>query len=105
MTNPQRPDWLAWEPLWLSDNVEQMCVVLGRLADRLVDLGGSIVLGEIAEIMGAEQLLAERAASPTIAARLIQVVSRVTWAARLNASAVASASPTSASIMTFGKSS
>src|SRR5499427_2085122 len=51
--------------------------VLGRLADRLIDLGGSIVLGEIAEIMGAEQLLAERAASPTIAARLIQVVNRV----------------------------
>ena len=31
---------------------------LGRVTDRLVDLGGSAVLGEIAEIMGAEHLLA-----------------------------------------------
>ena len=51
--------------------------VLGRVADRLVDLGGSVVLGEIAEIMGAEHLLAERAAAPEIAARLLHVVNRV----------------------------
>lgn len=51
--------------------------VLGRVADRVVDLGGSVVLGEIAEIMGAEQLLADRATTPTVAARLIQIVSRV----------------------------
>ena len=37
---------------------------LGRVADRLVDAGGTAVLGEIAEIMGAEHLLAARAASP-----------------------------------------
>jgi len=51
--------------------------VLGRVADRLVDVGGSVVLGEIAEIMGAEHILAERATTPDIAARLIQVVRRV----------------------------
>ena len=34
---------------------------LGRVTDRLVELGGSAVLGEIAEIMGAEHLLAARA--------------------------------------------
>src|SRR5206468_2341773 len=51
--------------------------VLGRAADRLVDLGGSVVIGEIAEIMGAEHVLAERAATPNVAARLIQVVNRV----------------------------
>jgi altronate dehydratase large subunit len=51
--------------------------VLGRVADRVVDLGGSVVLGEIAEIMGAEQILAERATAPHVAARLIQVVNRV----------------------------
>ena len=50
--------------------------VLGRVADGLVDLGGSAVLGEIAEIMGAEHLLAERASTPDVAARLIRVVSR-----------------------------
>jgi altronate dehydratase large subunit len=51
--------------------------VLGRVADRIVDLGGGVVLGEIAEIMGAEHLLAERATRPATAARLLQVVSRV----------------------------
>jgi altronate dehydratase large subunit len=51
--------------------------VLGRVADRLVDLGGSVVIGEIAEIMGAEHLLAERAQARDVGVRLIQVVRRV----------------------------
>jgi altronate dehydratase large subunit len=51
--------------------------VVGRVADRLVDLGGAVVLGEIAEIMGAEHLLAARASSPEAAAHLLRVVNRV----------------------------
>jgi altronate dehydratase large subunit len=51
--------------------------VVGRVADHLVDLGGSVVLGEIAEIMGAEHLLAARASSPETAAHLLRVVNRV----------------------------
>jgi altronate dehydratase large subunit len=51
--------------------------VVGRVADRLVDGGGAVVLGEIAEIMGAEHLLAGRASTPDTAARLLRVVSRV----------------------------
>jgi altronate dehydratase large subunit len=51
--------------------------VVGRVADTLVDLGGSVVLGEIAEIMGAEHLLAARASTPGAAAQLLRVVSRV----------------------------
>ena len=50
---------------------------LGRVTDRLVDVGGSAVLGEIAEIMGAEHLLAARATDPGTAARLLKVISRV----------------------------
>jgi altronate dehydratase large subunit len=50
---------------------------LGRVADRLVDLGGSAVLGEIAEIMGAEHLLAARAPDPETAGRLLRVINRV----------------------------
>jgi altronate dehydratase len=50
---------------------------LGRVTDRLVDLGGSAVLGEIAEIMGAEHLLASRASDPTTGAQLIQIITRV----------------------------
>jgi altronate dehydratase large subunit len=50
---------------------------LGRVADRLHTLGASTVLGEIAEIMGAEQRLAARASDPDVAARLLRVVNRV----------------------------
>lgn len=50
---------------------------LGRVTDRLVDLGGSAVLGEIAEIMGAEHLLAARASRSETAAELIRVITRV----------------------------
>jgi altronate dehydratase large subunit len=55
---------------------------LGRVTDRLVDLGGSAVLGEIAEIMGAEHLLAARATSALAATELIQVITRVESEAR-----------------------
>src|SRR5262249_12428667 len=55
---------------------------LGRVTDRLVSLGGSAVLGEIAEIMGAEHLLAARASRPATSARLIPVITRVETEAR-----------------------
>jgi len=42
-----------------------------------VDLGASVVLGEIAEIMGAEHLLAARATSADTSARLLRVINRV----------------------------
>jgi altronate dehydratase large subunit len=51
--------------------------VVGRVADTLVDLGGSVVLGEIAEIMGAEHLLAARASAPATGAQLLRIVNRV----------------------------
>jgi altronate dehydratase large subunit len=51
--------------------------VIGRVADTLVDMGGAVVLGEIAEIMGAEHLLAARASTPAAAAHLLRVVNRV----------------------------
>jgi altronate dehydratase large subunit len=50
---------------------------LGRVADRLVELGGAAVLGEIAEIMGAEHLLAARAPEREIAGKLLRVINRV----------------------------
>ena len=50
---------------------------LGRVADRLIGLGGAAVLGEVAEIMGAEHLLAARASRPEVAAHLIRIVDRV----------------------------
>jgi altronate dehydratase large subunit len=50
---------------------------VGRVADRVVDRGGSVVLGEIAEIMGAEHVLAARASTVEASNRLLRVVSRV----------------------------
>ena len=50
---------------------------LGRVADRLHQLGAATVLGEVAEIMGAEHLLAARAVQPEIASRLLRVINRV----------------------------
>jgi len=50
---------------------------LGRVSDRLVALGGAAVLGEIAEIMGAEHLLAGRARRPEVGVRLIRLIDRV----------------------------
>lgn len=50
---------------------------LGRAADRLVAMGGATVLGEIAEIMGAEHLLAARATEPAVGGRLLRVINRV----------------------------
>ena len=50
---------------------------LGRVTDRLIAMGGSAVLGEIAEIMGAEHLLAARARAPEVGARLIRLIDRV----------------------------
>jgi altronate dehydratase large subunit len=55
---------------------------LGRVTDRLVELGGSAVLGEIAEIMGAEHLLAERASERATGQKLIQIITRVESEAR-----------------------
>jgi len=55
---------------------------LGRVTDRLVELGGTAVLGEIAEIMGAEHLLASRATHEGTATKLIQIITRVETEAR-----------------------
>jgi arabinonate dehydratase len=50
--------------------------VLGAAVDRLVAAGGTAVLGETPEIHGAEHLLTSRAASPQVAADLLD---RVAW--------------------------
>lgn len=50
---------------------------LGHAADRLVELGGRTVLGEIPEILGAEHLLAARAPQPDVRGRLLTVIQRV----------------------------
>ena len=43
---------------------------LGDAADRLVELGGTVILSETPEIYGAEHLLLQRTTSPEVAAKL-----------------------------------
>lgn len=49
---------------------------LGVASDRLVQLGATSVLGETTEILGAEHLLAARAITPEIGARIVATVAR-----------------------------
>ena len=48
--------------------------VLGRVADRLTALGGGVILSEVPEMFGAEQLLMNRATSGEVYARLVTMV-------------------------------
>ncbi|MBM3599881.1 MAG: hypothetical protein FJX35_16850 [Alphaproteobacteria bacterium] len=50
--------------------------LVGRVADRIVDHGGTIILGETLEWLGAEHLLARRAATPEIARAVTDAVAR-----------------------------
>lgn len=48
----------------------------GAVVDRIVDAGGTAVFGETIEWLGAEHLLARRAASPDVAAEILAAVQR-----------------------------
>lgn len=48
--------------------------VLGLAADRVVSLGGTVVLCETTELIGAEHILAEQAADEEVRRRLLQAV-------------------------------
>ncbi len=52
-------------------------VVTGLVSDWLVEQEGTVILSETDEIVGAEHLLAERAASPKIAGELLGAVERL----------------------------
>lgn len=47
---------------------------VGLFADRFIDAGGTIILSEPAEFMGAEHILAERAVNPSDADRIREMV-------------------------------
>ncbi len=48
--------------------------LMGLIADRLIDLGGTAVIGESTEWLGAEHLLAERAVSEDVGRQIIDAV-------------------------------
>jgi len=47
---------------------------LGAVSDRLIDAGGSVILAETTELIGAEHLIAARAVSPQVSARCYEVI-------------------------------
>lgn len=47
---------------------------VGNCSDRLIDQGGTVILAETTELIGAEHLLAERAVTPEVGKRLLEVV-------------------------------
>ncbi|WP_298704557.1 UxaA family hydrolase [uncultured Veillonella sp.] len=57
--------------------------VIGELSDRIVDLGGTSILSETTEFIGAEHILAERGATPEVSKRIYDIVHRYEDALRL----------------------
>lgn len=51
--------------------------VIGYVADKLVDLGGTVVFGETTEFIGAEQVLKGRAKDASVAADIDRIVQRM----------------------------
>ena len=49
---------------------------VGWVSDRVIDDGGTVILAETTELIGAEHLLAERAASPRVRERIYEVIGR-----------------------------
>ena len=50
--------------------------VIGALSDRIVSLGGTSILSETTEFIGAEHILAARAKTPEVAARIYEIIYR-----------------------------
>lgn len=50
--------------------------LVGELSDRLVDAGGTSILSETTEFIGAEHILARRARDETVRARIYEIVHR-----------------------------
>ncbi|MDR2442622.1 MAG: UxaA family hydrolase [Deltaproteobacteria bacterium] len=48
--------------------------VIGYVADKIVDLGGTVVFGETTEFIGAEHILAKRAINPTVGDKILEIV-------------------------------
>lgn len=51
--------------------------VIGYVADRLVDLGATVIFGETTEFIGAEHILAARAATPEVGKKIYQIVEKM----------------------------
>ncbi|MDL2210654.1 UxaA family hydrolase [Desulfovibrio sp. OttesenSCG-928-O18] len=62
-----------------SDSTSGMAsnCVIGYVADKLVDLGATVVFGETTEFIGAEHILARRAVNKGVADKIYEIVNRM----------------------------
>lgn len=58
-------------------------VLIGEMSDRMVDFGGTSILSETTELIGGEHILARRAKTPEVKARLLEIVHRYEKALQL----------------------
>lgn len=56
--------------------------VIGYVADKLVDLGATVVFGETTEFLGGEHLLARRAVTPEVGKKIYEIVDKMEARAR-----------------------
>jgi altronate dehydratase large subunit len=68
--------------------------VIGQMADRLIDAGGTVIISETSEFLGAEHLFAERAADPAIRTAFIEAVLRLEKEALDRGMAIRGTNPT-----------
>lgn len=58
-------------------------VLIDEMSDRMVDFGGTSILSETTELIGGEHILARRAKTPEVKARLLEIVHRYEKALQL----------------------
>jgi altronate dehydratase large subunit len=67
---------------------------LGVVSDMVVAAGGTVILSETTELMGAEHILAKRAVNEQVARRIVEIVENVEKAANAVGATVAGGNPT-----------
>jgi len=71
---------------------------LGVASDHLVDAGGTVILAETTELIGAEHLLARRAASPAVAEEIYRIIHRYEAVVKAHGEDIRGANPTPGNI-------
>lgn len=59
-----------------TSGIASNCAI-GYVADKLVDLGATVVFGETTEFIGAEHILARRAVTPEVSGKILEIVERI----------------------------
>ncbi|ATW28407.1 hypothetical protein DCMF_06400 [Candidatus Formimonas warabiya] len=51
--------------------------ILGMVADQVIEAGGTVLISEVSELLGAEHILAARAVNPKVAKKILDVINNV----------------------------